>query len=121
MTCYSSSQKKLASIQIKAGNPIQQNELNTASDNTEMKLVWDSEDRFIFEDSLNEKIVLFLMKKNGESIELLRTIQSVEAYEIVSKSKNDYDFHLVYAKYKENKVNLRLKNLLILKLNFLFK
>lgn len=94
------------STQIKSGNQIQFNELNVQTVKTEARLVWTSSDRYIFEESLDEdtkKVNLFLMKQVNQDLVEFKRIESAEAYDITSKSKNDFDFNLVYAKYKENK------------------
>ncbi len=94
-------------------------------DNSEGKLVWNSGERYIFEEKLNEKVNLFLMKQNAENIVLLRSIQSAESYEVILKSKNDQDFHLIFSKYKENKVKFFILDVLnensFIKINFYFK
>lgn len=72
-----------------------------------VRLAWSSENRYLFVEHLNEetrKSNLYLFKKENDNLALIKSIESAEAFEITSKNRNDLDYYLVYAKYKENKV-----------------
>ena len=79
------------------------------------RLVWASNTNLIFEsnakkiDEKHKNLKLFVLVKKNDELALAKAIDSVANYEIKLKEKSQNNFFLIYAKYKESNVKIRIK------------